>query len=175
MTTQLELNHYEKRLLELAKSDDTILRYRKSMVINSILYSILFVFAVYVIDWSQRTTTLYYLIAGFLAVYSLLSGFAVINFQRALNTYRALLGKLTGDTITEQPESQAGKNMVMLTIFYWCILLAVIVLPMTFKHFYFAGAFAFFTLLSAVIKYRYATILLEYRHRCLEKAPAAAE
>ena len=30
MTTQMELNHYEKRLLELAKADDTILRYRKS-------------------------------------------------------------------------------------------------------------------------------------------------
>ena len=84
MTTQMELNHYEKRLLELAKADDTILRYRKSMVINSILYSMMFTVAVYVIDWSQRTATLYYLIAGILAVYSLLSGFAVINFQRAL-------------------------------------------------------------------------------------------
>ena len=68
MTTQTELNHYEKRLVELAKSDDTILRYRKSMVINSILYSALFAVAVYVIDWSQRTTTLYYLVAGLLAV-----------------------------------------------------------------------------------------------------------
>ena len=175
MTTQMELNHYEKRLLELAKSDVTILRYRKSMVINSILYSILFAVAVFVIDWSQRTSTLYYLIAGILAVYSLLSGFAVINFQRAMNTYRALLGKLTGESITEQPEKQSGKNMIMLTIFYWCMLLAVIVLPITHKHFYFAGAFAFFMLLSAGIKYRYATILLEYRHRCVEKASVTAE
>ena len=173
MTTQPELNHYEKRLLELAKSDNTILRYRKSMMINSILYSILFAAAVYVIDWSQRTTALYYLIAGILAVYSLLSGFTVINFHRALNTYRALLCKLTGEDITERPENQSGKNMVMLTIFYWCMLLAVSLLPVTFKHFYLAGVFAFFMLLSAAIKYRYATILLEYRHRCAEKAPAA--
>jgi hypothetical protein len=173
MTTQPELNNYEKRLLELAKSDDSIVRYRRSMLINSILYSGLFAFATYAIDWSQRATSLYYIIAGVLAVYSLLSGFAVINFHRALNTYRALLGKLTGEVITEREESQSGKNMVMLTIFYWCMLLAVILLPLTFKHYYFAGAFAFFMLLSAAIKYRYATILLEYRHRCAECADTA--
>lgn len=175
MTNQTELTNIEKRLLELAKNDTTILRYRKSMVINSVLYAILFATAVYTIDWSQRTTTLYYIIAGVLAVYSLLSGMAVINFQRALNTYRSLLGKLTGEAITESQEKQSGTNMFLLTLFFWAMLLAIVILPLTYKHFYMAGAFAFFMLLSAAVKYRYATILLEYRHRCAEKSPAPAE
>ena len=110
MTTQPELNNYEKRLLELAKSDDSIVRYRRSMLINSILYSGLFAFATYAIDWSQRATSLYYIIAGVLAVYSLLSGFAVINFHRALNTYRALLGKLTGLLGDEKDKSAGGRR-----------------------------------------------------------------
>lgn len=175
MTKQIELTNIEKRLLVLAKSDTSILRYRKSMTINSVLYAVLFATAVYTIDWSQRTTTLYYIIAGVLAVYSLLSGMAVINFQRALNTYRSLLSKLTGETITECPEKQPGTNMVLLTLFFLAMLLAIVILPLTHKHFYMAGAFAFFMLLSAAIKYRYAGILLDYRHRCAEKDPAPAE
>lgn len=165
-----ELNDFERRLLELSRSDAAFLRYRRNSILNSVLFSVLFAMAVYVIDWNLHGSKLYVMVVGILAVYSLLSCLTVVNFQRILEAHRSLLGKLSGTSVEECPEKQSRINMILLTAFFWCLLLAVLLLQLPGKSFYLAGGFAFFMLLSAMIKYRYACIVIDCKHRCAKYA-----
>ncbi|MBR2428261.1 MAG: hypothetical protein IKB16_16115 [Lentisphaeria bacterium] len=161
-----KLNDFERRLLEHVRTDGDVIRYRRTAIKNSIFYSILFAMAVKMMDGKAFDTKMCSMIAGILAVYSLLSCMAVVNFQRALNAYRSILEKLSGTPVEECPEKQSKINMILLTVFFWCILLAIILLDLSGKQYYLAGGFAFFMLLSAGIKYRYAGIVIDYKHRC---------
>lgn len=167
MSVGRDLNEFEERLLALAHSERAILRYRRSTILNAVMFSLLFTGAAVALQAGQKPMGFHVALAGALAVYGLFSCSAVLNFQRALNAYRSILEKFTGERETHFPENRDRVNMILLTVFFWCLLLAILLLPLPHKLYLADGVLIFFLALSAVIKCRFADYVMEYKKRCL--------
>ena len=69
MSAGRDLNEFEERLLALAHSDRAILRYRRSTILNAVMFSLLFTGAAVALQAGPKPMGFHVALAGALAVY----------------------------------------------------------------------------------------------------------
>ncbi len=171
---KIEFTAQEERLLASAKSVQAWERYKRSSLATGILFTLLFAGAVFAAgSGTEFSGTL----AGVLAIYGVMTCIRVLHLRRMLTAYGSILHKIhvrlteiTGKNAEEISASDNGLagNMILLTAFFVLLQLALYLLSVPYKLWLVSASVAFFLLLTAVIKCRYAGRIMELMELCTE-------